>query len=96
MYKTIHISNRSSHSGLLYDRFWSKIPQEGHTYAFWTREGGIALMYILDIVTFRRGGRVSYILFDWVYYPTSDRSPNATSIQPTSWGELKNSLLRME
>ena len=72
----------------------SKIPQEGHTYAFWTREGGIALMHILDIVTWRRRGLVSYILFDWVYYPASDRFPNATSVQPTSWGELKNSLLR--
>ena len=77
-----------------YGRFWSQIPQEGYTYAFWTREGGIALMHILDIVTFRVEGRVSDILFDWVYYPAFDRFPNETSIQPTSWGQLKSSLLR--
>ena len=76
--------------------FWSQIPQEGHTYAFWTQEGGIALMHILDIVRGHRLGAVSYILFDWVYYPASDGSPNATSVQPTSWGQLKNSLLRMK
>ena len=82
-----------------YGRFWSKIPQEGHTYAFWTREGDIVLMHILDIVLlskFRFGDRVDHILFDWVYYPVSDRFPSTTSVQPTSWGELKNSLLRME
>ena len=72
---------------------WSKIPQEGDTYAFWTQEGGIALMHILDI-KYRRKSRIDHILFDWVYYPPFDRSPDATSIQPTSWGELKNSLLR--
>ena len=77
-----------------YGRFWSQIPQEGHTYAFWTREGGIALMHILDIVTFRIEGRVRDILFDWVYYPAYDRFPNETSVQPASWGQLKNSLLR--
>ena len=75
---------------------WSKVPEEGDTYAFWTQEGGMALMHILDIVTWRRSGAVSYILFDWVYYPASDRSPDATSVQSTSWGQLKNSLLRME
>ena len=73
--------------------YWSKIPQEGDTYAFWTQEGGIALMHILDI-KYRRKSRIDHILFDWVYYPPFDRSPDATSIQPTSWGELKNSLLR--
>ena len=74
---------------------WSKVPEEGDTYAFWTREGGIGLMHILDIVISRSVlGAVSYILFDWVYYPASDRSPDATSVQSISWGQLKNSILR--
>ena len=50
-------------------------------------------MYILEI-KYWESGSISHILFDWVYYPTSDRLPNATSVQPTSWGQLKNSVLR--
>ena len=76
-----------------YGWLWSRVPQEGHTYAFWTQEGGIALMHILEIKYWRLYG-VQYILFDWVYYPASYTSPDATSVQSTSWGELKNSLPR--
>ena len=89
--------------------FWSKKLQEGNTYAFWTQEGGIALMHVLDVVlvdeTRGRGGRwggvswgggqrVDYILFDWVYYPDPDRSPDTTPVQPTSWGQLKQLFLQ--
>lgn len=72
---------------------WFEICQEGDTYAFWTREGGIALMHILKI-SFNSRSAVRHLLFDWVYYPASDRSPDTTSVQPTSWGQLKDSLLR--
>ena len=67
--------------------YW-RVIEEGSTYAVWTEEGGVALVHILDIVRFRRGAAVIYILFDWVYYPPSDNS-DKTAIQPTSWGELK-------
>ena len=64
-------------------------PQEGNTYAFWTQEGGVALVLVLDIVTSRWGESVIYILFDWIYYPPSEKD---TSIKSTSWGELKKTL----
>ena len=67
-------------------------PQEGNTYAFWTQEGGVALVHVLDIVK-HRWGIISYVLFDWIYYPPSEKS---TSIKSTSWGELKNSLGRSQ
>ncbi len=69
-------------------RPWSVIPQELNTYAFWTQEGGIALMNVLDVVRSRIGSGI-YIVFDWVYYPPSEDS---TIIQSLSWGELKNLL----
>ena len=64
--------------------------QEGNTYAFWTQEGGVALVHVLDIVN-SRWGMVSLldVLFDWIYYPPSEKD---TSIKPTSWGALKSSL----
>ena len=70
-------------------------PQAGHTYAIWTREGGIALMHVLKVV--RPRGRRSYalfdyIFFDWVYYPPAALSPDGTAVQPTSWGALKRIL----
>lgn len=71
-------------------------PQAGHTYAIWTREGGIALMHVLKVV--RKSGRTSsggidYIFFDWVYYPPAALSPDGTAVQPTSWGALKHFIL---
>ena len=75
---------------------------KGHTYAVRSREGGIALLYLLDLEPRRTdfkwggayfGGSLNNIKFDWVYYP--DGLPDAdTSVQPTSWGQLKNSVLR--
>ena len=64
-------------------------PQEGNTYAFWTQEGGVALVHVLDIVTSRWWGGVRYILFDWIYYPPSEKD---TSIKSTSWGEVKKTM----
>lgn len=75
-------------------------PQAGHTYAIWTREGGIALMHVLEIFLvgtrgrINFGGLVDYIFFDWVYYPPAALSPDKTAVQPTSWGALKHSILR--
>lgn len=75
---------------------------EGHTYAVRSREGGVALLYVFDVESLGDDRRVLFdslfevvrnIKFDWVYY--SDGLPDAgTSIQSTSWGQLKNSLLR--
>ena len=69
---------------------WAKRPQEGHVYAFWTREGGIALTHVIEIVTAAWSPEtVVYVLIDWKYFPPS--SPDtSTSVTPTSWGELKN------
>ena len=45
-------------------------PQVGHTYAIWTREGGMALMHVLKIILvgtrgrINFGGLVDYIFFD--------------------------------
>ena len=71
--------------------YWQVI-REGKTYAVWTEEGGMALVHILDIVRSRVGRAVIYVLFDWVYYPSSVDTDN-TAIQSTSWGELKNLFL---
>ena len=69
---------------------------EGHTYAVWSREGGIALLYVFDVEFQPRSHRVlppaikrvKSIKFDWIYYP--DEVPNTdTSVQPISWGQLK-------
>ena len=72
-------------------------PQAGHTYAIWTREGGMALMHVLEVV--RPGGRghkalFDYIFFEWVYYPPAALSPDGSAVQPISWGALKHSILR--
>ena len=73
---------------------------EGHTYVVQSREGGVALLYVFD-AEFNEAdykptsfpSRLEHITFDWVYYP--DGLPDAgTSVQATSWGQLKNSVLR--
>ena len=79
--------------------------REGHTYAVRSREGGVALLYLFDEefpdywrefsadVPADHIKSVENIKFDWVYYP--EGLPVAgTSVQPISWGQLKNSLLR--
>ena len=71
-------------------------PQEGKTYAIWTREGGIALMHVLKVVLVGTRGRINYgmlvdyLFFDWVYYPPAALSPDGTAVQPTSWGAVKH------
>ena len=79
-------------------------PAEGHTYAVRSREGGVALLYVFDVgYTVREEYRpiayealwkhVTDIKFDWVYYP--DGLPDSgTSVQPTSWGQLKQRFLQ--
>ena len=75
--------------------------REGHTYAVRSREGGVALLYFFDVEFFKKDYRSEFsfdtsaenIKFDWVYY--SDGLPAAgTSVQSTSWGQLKNSVFR--
>ncbi|MCE2449740.1 MAG: hypothetical protein J4F35_15580 [Candidatus Latescibacteria bacterium] len=63
---------------------------EGHTYAIRSREGGIVLLYVFDVEFYPSP---EHIKFDWVYYP-SGMPDTDTSVQPISWGQLKNSLLR--
>ncbi|MCE2448050.1 MAG: hypothetical protein J4F35_06595 [Candidatus Latescibacteria bacterium] len=73
---------------------------EGHTYAVRSREGGVALLYVFD-AEFNEADykptsfppRLEHITFDWVYYPDGLLDAD-TSVQPTSWGQLKNSVLR--
>ena len=67
---------------------------EGHTFAVRSREGGVAFLYLFDeeFPGYRRE-HILNIKFDWVYYP--EGLPVAgTSVQPISWGQLKNSLLK--
>ena len=82
----------------------SNPPAEGHTYVVRSREGGVALLYVFDVgYNVREEYRpiayeslwkhVTNIKFDWVYYPDGLLSMG-TSVQPTSWGQLKNSVLR--
>ena len=76
---------------------------EGHTYAVRSREGGVALLYIFDVEigddSYKFIGysdpRVEGIRFDWVYHPDG-LSDKDTAVQSISWGQLKNSLLRMK
>lgn len=75
--------------------------REGHTYAVRSREGGVALLYLFDQEFPKKDYRWELILhhvaenikFDWVYYPDGLLDGD-TSVQPISWGQLKNSLLR--
>ena len=79
-------------------RAWVDL-SEGYTYAVWSREGGIAFLYIFDVeldpesykwVGYDR--RVENIKFDWIYDP--DGLPYSdTYVQPTSWGQLKQLIL---
>ena len=82
--------------------FGTEVPhREGHTYAIRSREGGVALLYLFDVEFPKKDYRREFsidasaenIKFDWVYYP--DGLPDAnTAVQSTSWGQLKNSVLR--
>lgn len=74
---------------------------EGHTFAVRSREGGVALLYLFDEefpekdyrIEFRADASAENIKFDWVYYP--EGLPVAgTSVQPTSWGHLKQLFLQ--
>ena len=75
--------------------------QEGHTYAVRSREGGVALLYVFDVESPKKDYRsefsvdtsVENIKFDWIYYPEGLPDTDS-SVQPISWGQLKNSLLR--
>ncbi len=74
---------------------------EGHTYAIRSREGGVALLYLFDVEfpkkdyrsEFRIDASAENIKFDWVYYPDG-LIDGDTSVQPTSWGHLKQLFLQ--
>ena len=76
---------------------------EGHTYAVRSREGGDALLYVFDVEFHRKDYQaitfenqsiyVRNIKFDWVYYPDGLLDGD-TSVQPTSWGQLKQLFLQ--
>jgi len=67
---------------------------EGHTYVVWSHEGGVAILYVFEVIRdlhFSSGPptNVDRIKFDWFYYP--DGLPDmATAVQPISWGQLKH------
>ena len=71
---------------------------EGHTYAVWPRDGGLALMYVFHVGLWQTsfpnaGGAVADVVIEWMYDPESTfESP--TAIQSTSWGRLKSNILR--
>ena len=76
---------------------------EGHTYAVRSREGGGALLYLFDVKLQRKNYQeipfenqseyIENIKFDWVYYPDG-LFDGDTSVQPTSWGQLKQLFLQ--
>ena len=67
---------------------------QGRIYAVWSREGGVALLYVFGMEFVEGTGiipvrYIRYIRFDWVYYP--DGLPDKdTAVQPISWGQLKH------
>ena len=79
-------------------KWW--ILYEGHTYAVRSREGGVALLYVFDAEFNEEDYKptsfppsLEHITFDWVYY--LDGLPDGdTSVQPTSWGQLKQLFLQ--
>ena len=70
---------------------------KGHTYAVRSREGGIALLYVFDVEfqppSYRvfppATASVKSIKFDWVYC-LNGMPAAGTSVQPISWGQLKD------
>ena len=73
--------------------------REGHTYAVRSREGGVALLYLFDVELYKKDYRIEFgtsvenVKFDWVYYPDG-LIDGDTSVQPTSWGQLKQLFLQ--
>ena len=71
---------------------------EGHTYAVWPIDKGLALMYVIEVGLVRgsfpkAGGALADVVIEWVYNPEwTFKSP--TAIKATSWGRLKSKVLR--
>ncbi len=72
---------------------------EGHTYAVWPHDGGLALMYVFYVGLHRpspplsAGGSIADVVIEWMYDPEwTYGSP--TAIKATSWGRLKSNILR--
>ena len=68
-------------------------------YAVWSREGGVALLYVFGIEFVESFYpiipvlNIRYIRFDWVYYPDGEPDKD-TAVQPISWGQLKSAVLQ--
>ena len=72
---------------------------EGHTYAVWPLDGGLALVYVFYVSLSRpapplsAGGSIADVVIEWMYDPEwTFELP--TAIQATSWGRLKSNILR--
>ena len=74
-------------------------PPRGRIYAVWSREGGVALLYVFGIEFVESFHAIipvyylRYIRFDWIYYPAEEPDTD-TAVQPISWGQLKRAVLQ--
>ena len=73
---------------------------EGHTYAVWPLDGGLALMYVVEVglwppdpVGGYAGGAIANVVIEWMYAPEWMYG-EPTAIQATSWGRLKSNIRR--
>lgn len=77
------------------DRLSEAILKKGHTYVIWSREGGIAIMYVFEMESDRPLIKwdpsyrfINNAKFDWIYNPDG-MLDTATAVQLISWGQLK-------
>ena len=61
---------------------WTTTPQENHVYAFWTREGGLVLAHLIEIVEMQWYGAVVALVFDWKYVPPPLTLPPRSGLPP--------------
>ncbi len=73
---------------------------EGHTYAVWPLDGGLVLMYVVEVglwppdpVGGYAGGAIANVVIEWMYAPEWMYG-EPTAIQATPWGRLKSNIRR--
>ena len=72
---------------------------EGHTYAVSPLDGGLALMYVVEVGLWlpdpagHAGGAIADVVIEWMYAPEWIYG-EPTAIQATSWGRLKSNIRR--